>query len=148
MSELPAIRHATGDDVAFMTDVFLRAMRVHITAARGYWDEVKERTQFREQLQLQHTRIIEHEGVHVGFFMAVEREQDTELHTLCITPEHQGRGLGTTVTRQLIDDARVRKRSVVLSVLKANMAARSFYERLGFVLTDESTYHYRMRLAL
>jgi len=30
---------ATADDFAFLADVFLRSMRAHIAAARGFWDE-------------------------------------------------------------------------------------------------------------
>ena len=78
--------------------------------------------------------------------MTLVRGEDIELHTLCITPEHQGRGLGITVTRQFLDDARGRKCGVVLSVLKANSAAQSLYERLRFAVTEESAHHYRMRL--
>lgn len=69
-----------------------------------------------------------------------------ELHTLCIAPEHQGQGLRTEITRRLLDDACGRKCGIVLSVLKANTAARSLYERLGFVITEETVHHYRMRL--
>jgi len=139
-------RHATADDVAFVIEVFLRAMRIHITAARGFWDESKETEQFEEQLQLNRTQIIEHSGVRVGFFMTLERDQDLELHTLCIAPEHQGHGIGTEITRQMLDDARARGCGVVLSVLKANTPARSFYERLGLVVTEETAHHFRLRL--
>ena len=45
-------RQASEDDGTFLEEVFLRAMRVHITEAHGSWDEAKERTQFREQIQL------------------------------------------------------------------------------------------------
>jgi ribosomal-protein-alanine N-acetyltransferase len=78
--------------------------------------------------------------------MAVESGQDVELHTLCIAPEHQGQAIGTTVTRQILSDARDQRRGVLLSVLKSNAAARSLYERLGFVVIEETTHHYRMRL--
>lgn len=143
--ELLALRQATNEDVPFLTDVFLRAMRDHITAARGHWDEAKEQLQFLEQLQIQHTRIIECGGAGIGFFMAVDCGQDLEIHTLCIAPEHQRHGLGTAVTMELVADALAHKRDVVLSVLKVNAAACSFYTRLGFVLTEESDHHYRMR---
>jgi len=139
-------RRATDKDVAFVEDVFLRAMRTHITAARGFWDEAKERKQFREQLQLEHTWLIERSSVAVGFFMTVERGQDVELHTLCIAPEHQGQAIGTTVMRQILTDAHDQKRGVLLSVLKPNTAARSLYERLGFIVTGETAHHYRMSL--
>ena len=121
-------------------------MRPHITAARGFWNEEKERGQFREQLQLNQTQIIQHNGESVGFLMMLKCGQDIELHTLCIAPEHQGHGLGTEITHRILDDARARKCGVVLSVLKANTAAGSLYERLGFVVTEETAHHYRMRL--
>ena len=139
-------RQATDDDPPFLADVFLRSMRVPVTSARGFWDEAKERTQFREQLQLPHTVIIEYKGVSVGFLMTLERGKDIELHTLCITPEHQGQGLASAVTRQLLDDARGRTCGVVLSVLKGNSAARFLYERFGFAVIGESVHHYHMRI--
>src|SRR5271155_348777 len=106
-------RQASNDDLPFLADVFLRSMRVPITSARGFWDEAKERIQFLEQLQLPHTLIVEHNDVSVGFLMTIERGKDIELHTLCITPEHQGQGLASAVTRQLLDDARGRTCGVV-----------------------------------
>ncbi len=121
-------------------------MRVAITAARGYWDESNEAIQFQQQLQMQGTRIIVRNGVDVGFFMTVPSGKDTELHTICVAPEHQRQGIGTTITRRIIDEARLQNCGVVLSVLKANHAARSLYERLGFVVMSESSSHYRMRL--
>lgn len=139
-------RPATNSDLPFLEDVFLRAMRVHITATRGSWDEAKERQQFHQQLQLEHTCVIEHGGVSVGFFMTLERGQYVELHTLCIAPEHQGRSMGTTVIRQILSDAQNHRCEVRLSVLKPNTAARLLYERLGFMVTGETAYHYQMRL--
>jgi len=139
------VRQAVTEDIPFLTHVFLSAMCCHITAARGHWDEVKEQSQFLEQLQLQNTQIVECGGTNVGFFMALDRDQDFEIHTLCIAPEHQRHGLGTAITMHLVADAHARKRGVVLSVLKVNTGARSLYERLGFVITEETAHHYRMR---
>ena len=54
-----------------------------------------------------------------------------------VTPAHQGRGLGTTVLRALIADARRSGALLRLSVLKQNPAAR-LYARLGFRTLAES----------
>jgi ribosomal protein S18 acetylase RimI-like enzyme len=144
---MPFTTHAaTEEDVAFLVDVFLRAMRGHISTTRGSWDELKERTQFLDQLQVQHTTIIRRDGVNVGFLATRDRGQDVELHTLCVAPEHQGRGLGTAVTRQLLDDCRARGQGVVLSVLKVNTRGRALYERLGLAVTGQTLNHYQMRL--
>ena len=80
--EMLITRPATDSDLAFIEEVFLRAMRADITASRGLWDEGSERKQFQEQLQIEHTWLIECGGIAVGFFMTVERGQDLELHTI------------------------------------------------------------------
>jgi ribosomal protein S18 acetylase RimI-like enzyme len=132
-------------DLIFLADVFLRAMRPYITAARGCWDEARERVQFLDQLRVNHTKIIEQDGARAGFFMIVSCDSDREIHTLCIAPEHQRRGLGTAVMQGILDDAREHHRDIVLSVLKVNVKAQSFYKRLGFTVVEESSSHYRMR---
>jgi ribosomal protein S18 acetylase RimI-like enzyme len=138
-------RRAADYDLAFLTDLFLRAMRIHITAARGFWHEALERNQFLEQLQLHQTQIIEYHDKGIGFLMTLERDREIELHTLCIAPEYQGRGFGAVIVRGFLEEAKVHKRDAVLSVLRANTTARSFYERLGFVVFEESAHHHRMR---
>ncbi len=132
--------------MVFLVDVFLISMRVHITKSRGSWNEHRERTQFLEQLQIEHTKVIQRGGVDVGFVALLDRAPDVEMQTLCIAPDHQRHGLGTAVTRQVIEECRRHGYGLVLSVLKANIKARALYERLGFVLTQESQHHYRMRL--
>ena len=139
-------RYAVAADTDFLADVFLRAMRPYITAARGSWDQVKEDRQFREQLQLGSTRIIQDNRARVGFYMTRDQGQDLELHTLCISPEYQRQGLGTAVIRRILAEARKSERGVALSVLKANVGARLLYQRFGFVVIGETAYHYRMRL--
>jgi ribosomal protein S18 acetylase RimI-like enzyme len=140
-------RPAMKNDAAFLEGVFLRAMRNSIERCRGCWDEGKERAQFREQFQIPETRIIEKGAKNVGFFMTLESDSDVHLHTICIAPEYQGQGFGTTIIRWLINDARAQKRSVSLSVLKTNESARSFYERLGFAVIEERENHYLLRFA-
>jgi ribosomal protein S18 acetylase RimI-like enzyme len=139
-------RDAVAADMDFLADTFLRAMRPYITAARGSWDQVREDSQFRDQLRLGSTRIILDHRTSAGFFMTCEQGLDLELHTLCIMPEYQRQGLGTAAIRQIIAAARGHKRGIVLSVLKTNAGARRLYQRLGFIIIDETAYHYRMRL--
>jgi len=139
-------RPATEIDLSFLEEVFLRAKRPHITATRGFWDEAKELNQFRPQLELEYTCLIKLDHVAIGFFMTLERGRDVEPHTICIAPEYQGRGLGTTIVRRLLSHAQDQRRGVHLSVLKPNKAALSLYERLGFVITGETDHHYQMSL--
>lgn len=139
-------RPAGAADIGWLTDVFLRSLREPISVARGAWDEAREQLQFREQLELGRTQVIQLRGADIGFLMSREHGDQVELHTLCIAPEYQSQGIGTYITRRLVRDAQTSGRNVVLSVLKANERARKVYERLGFVIVSESTYHHHMRL--
>jgi ribosomal protein S18 acetylase RimI-like enzyme len=107
---------------------------------------LREEAQFRNQLELVSTRVILDDCTSADFFMTTDAGQDLETHTLCIMPEYQRQGLGTAAIRQIIAEARGRKRGVVLFVLKTNGGARLLYQRLGFIIIGETAYHYRMRL--
>ena len=139
-------RPACTNDVGWLTDVFSCSLREAITATRGTWDEARERAQFGEQLDVASTRIVQLHGADIGFLMSQDHGDDVELHTLCIAPAYQSRGVGRYMTRRLVSEARAAGRGVVLSVLKVNERARRFYERLGFVIVNESLHHHRMQL--
>ena len=68
----------------------------------------------------------------------------TYLSQIEITPEHQGQGYGSQIIRLLQEQARDRGVRVDLQVLKVNAAALCLYQRLGFVITDETDIHHRM----
>jgi ribosomal protein S18 acetylase RimI-like enzyme len=146
MAIYPTLNQASINDIPFLTEVFLLTMRPHVTAARGQWNEVREREQFLNQLLLPSTSIIRYDGAPVGFLTAIQHPHHVELHTLCLLPEYQCHGLGSAVTRQLIADARNQNCGVNLSVLKSNPRAHVLYELLGFVLCSESEHHFHMRL--
>ena len=86
------VRRASDDDRPFLEDVFLRAGRDMITAARGAWDEERERQQFRKQLEIPFTWVVRHQSRDVGFMMVVVNEAAFELHTPCIQGSLQARG--------------------------------------------------------
>jgi ribosomal protein S18 acetylase RimI-like enzyme len=136
---------AEQSDGPFLVRLFLDAMKECITAARGGWDEGREIAQFQRQLVLDSRSIILRDTREVGFVMIVESGRETQIHTLCVAPDCQGHGIGTHITRQVIQQARERKHDAVLSVWKVNTRARGLYERLGFSVESETEHHYHMR---
>jgi ribosomal protein S18 acetylase RimI-like enzyme len=66
------------------------------------------------------------------------------LGNLLIFPEHQSRGIGTTVVQGLLAAAHAEGKPVRLQVLKVN-PARGLYARLGFVEVGENETHHLMR---
>jgi len=141
------MRPATVDDLDFLVNVFLSAGREMITASRGSWDAARERAQFENQLDISCTRVIRTGSVDVGFIMIVTKEEDVELHTICVLPAYQSLGIGSRITNEMVQSAAESGRGVVLSVLKGNKRARALYERLGFVVTGASKHHHHMRFS-
>jgi len=138
------LRQATVEDTNFLWDVFHIAMKDYITQTRGEWNEQREESQFRDQLDLSAAQVILSKNLEVGFIMAPIKDNARWIHTICIVPEHQNRGIGTEVVRSVIAEAETQNMPLYLSVLKVN-PARRLYERLGFVVIEETEHHFRMK---
>ena len=138
------LRQTTADDVDFLWDTFRISMKDYITQARGERNEQREKSQFRHQLDLSAAQVIRSNDLAVGFIIAPIKDSAREIHTICIVPEHQRKGIGTEVLRRAVAQAREQKISLYLSVLKVN-PARRLYERLGFEVIEETKHHFRMK---
>jgi len=88
--------------------------------------------------------VIRSNNLEVGFIIAPIRDSARWLHTICVLPEHQNRGIGTEVIRSIVAEAETQKMPLYLSVLKVN-PARQLYERLGFRVIEETKHHFRMK---
>jgi ribosomal protein S18 acetylase RimI-like enzyme len=135
---------ATADDINFLWHVFRVSMEDYITQTRGEWNEQREEAQFRNQLDWLTTQVVHANNLAVGFIMAPIKDGARWIHTICIVPEHQRKGIGTEVLRRVISQAKEQKMSLYLSVLKVN-PARRLYERLGFRVIEETTHHFKMK---
>jgi ribosomal protein S18 acetylase RimI-like enzyme len=138
------LRPATVADTKFLWDVFRVSMKDYISRTRGEWNEQREESQFRHQLDMSAAQVIQSRNLEVGFIMAPIKDSARWIHTICIIPEHQNRGIGTEVIRSVIAEAETQKMPLCLSVLKVN-PARRLYERLGFGVTEETEHHFRMK---
>lgn len=87
------LRQTTADDVDFLWDTFRISMTDYITQARGEWNEQREKSRFRHQLELSAAQVIRSNDLEVGFIMAPIKDGARWIHTMCIAPEHQRKGL-------------------------------------------------------
>ncbi|CAN5376720.1 GNAT family N-acetyltransferase [soil metagenome] len=89
-------------------------------------------------------RIITLDDAPVGR-LADDRMADAiHLIDIAITPPWRGRGVGTTVIRDLMNEAAAAALPLVLQTARDNLAAQQLYERLGFVTTSASATHLSM----
>jgi GNAT superfamily N-acetyltransferase len=89
-------------------------------------------------------QIIELEcGTAIGRFLVERLEDEIRLVDIALTPEQQGRGIGTNLIRALQVECEGRHRKLKLQVLKGTPAEK-LYRRLGFVATGEDPFRRQM----
>jgi ribosomal protein S18 acetylase RimI-like enzyme len=70
----------------------------------------------------------------------LDRKAEHGIIDITFLPEHRGRGLGTALMRDLLDEAAAAGKAVTIHVEKFNPALR-LYQRLGFVkIEDQGVY--------
>jgi RimJ/RimL family protein N-acetyltransferase len=151
-SERVSIRPATLDDVEFLTttatlanDDRHRPADADLAAYRAGFVEWTEQ-QVRGELPDSSTSVVTAYGADVGRLRVVRTPDLVELAGLQLLPDHQGKGIGTRVIRDLMDEAAASGRGFGLSVEKDNPRARALYERLGLVVVGEDGGEWVMRL--
>ncbi|MGI8636395.1 MAG: GNAT family N-acetyltransferase [Segetibacter sp.] len=59
-------------------------------------------------------------------------------------PEFQGRGIGSSILKELLDKAQSEQKRLELEVLRVNADAQRLYKRLGFVMEEKDDQKYFM----
>jgi ribosomal protein S18 acetylase RimI-like enzyme len=95
---------------------------------------------YREQMPDASYQVVLVDGEPVGRLYVDRREDELRIVDVALLPEHRGRGLGTTLLRELLAEADATGKRVTIHVERFNPALR-LYDRLGFVqVMDEGVY--------
>ncbi|MDJ0973705.1 MAG: GNAT family N-acetyltransferase [Planctomycetota bacterium] len=140
------LRPGTEDDLDLLREIHHGAMRPHVEATWGVWDEAAQEARFRATTDPLAHEIVEDAGEPVGCQFVRVHADALELVRIYIHPDHQGRGIGTALIRRLCASAASQGKAVRLRVLKTNRA-QTLYARLGFLVEDETETHLMMRWA-
>ena len=89
-------------------------------------------------------RIILFNDQAVGRLLVVRGDEEFRLADIALLPEYRRAGIGTTLVRELMEEAGREQKPLRLQVEKSNPQARSLYERLGFATTGENDTHFQM----
>jgi ribosomal protein S18 acetylase RimI-like enzyme len=87
--------------------------------------------------------VIELEGEPAGRLLVDRWEREIRIVDISLLPEFRGRGAGTRLLRELMDEAAGSERTLSIHVEKTNPALK-LYERLGFRPADDEGVHVRM----
>lgn len=140
------------DDISFQFEVYA-STRMEEMAFLG-WDSAQQDAFLRMQFTMQQRsyaaqypnvsyQIISCSGVQVGHVLVAREKERIRLVDLAVLPSHRNRGVGTTIIRQLQQEASTAEKPLKLHVMKSNRAIR-LYERLGFRQIAENEMHVEM----
>lgn len=139
------LRTATSEDLAFLYRLHVATMKDYVAQTWG-WDDDFQKERFKAKFDPSGRQILVVDGQDVGVLYVEQKSTEVFLAVIEISPQCQGRGLGTRVIKDIVSEANSRGLPVTLQVLKVN-PARRLYERLGFKIVGETETHFRMSTA-
>jgi GNAT superfamily N-acetyltransferase len=143
------LRPVTAQDEEFLCSVYASTRQEELAGVA--WSEQQKAAFLWQQCSAQHHHYREHytgatydvievDGCPAGRLYAARWEHEIRIMDIALLPEHRGRGIGTVLLRQVLDEAGRTGRRVSIHVEKFN-PARRLYHRLGFVETvDRGVY--------
>ncbi|MBA2732465.1 MAG: GNAT family N-acetyltransferase [Acidobacteria bacterium] len=148
-----ALRPVLPEDKEFLHEVYASTRADELSQVA--WSEtqlkafLKMQLNARDQSYRMHyheidDRIILFRDHPIGRLIMVRTNEEIRLADIALLPEHRGSGMGTSLIKDLMNEASNTKRPIRLQVEKTNMHAKRLYHRLGFTTMSENMTHVQM----
>ena len=138
------LKKYTDDYYDFVYEVKKNAYKKYVEECWGNWDDTVQREYFKKFMSVykDNSYIIEFDGKDVGFYNdEVLANGNYEVGNICIIPEYQGKGIGTKILKDKLDENN--DRDIEIQYFKQNPVGK-LYKRLGFIPCGETEFHYQM----
>ncbi len=140
------LRPITPQDAPFLFEVYAAARRDEL--AQVPWDEAQKRAFLDFQFEAQHRHyqaefpdaafdVILEAGTPVGRLYVDRRADEIRILDIALLPDHQGRGLGSALLRDLLAEADAAGKPVRIYVESYRQGALRLLEGLGFAPTQD-----------
>ncbi|MBP0459546.1 GNAT family N-acetyltransferase [Streptomyces montanisoli] len=129
------LRSAVAEDVEVIAELKAEVMRADLERL-GRYDEHRVRQRLRDSFSMRHTSIIMVGRTLAGCVTVRPAEGRHWLEHFYLAPGQQGRGLGSSVLRAVLERTDAQGVDVGLIVLRGS-AARRLYERHGFAVESQ-----------
>lgn len=139
-------RLATPGDQPVARRIHHHAYREVVERQFGRWDESEQDAYFDDAWPLHEHDMLELDDSACGYFAVEFGAEAVNIHELVLHPAYQGRGIGTQLLIEVVDQAQGLMLPVMLQVLLENDRAARLYERLGFSEYSVTDTHRQMRL--
>ena len=135
-----SLRKATEADLDFMCEMKKETLGSYIGEIWG-WDEKYQKDDTAEGLYLHQNHIIMLEGKNIGLLQINEEDATVHIVELQILLQFQGKGIGSSILRNVVADAKREKKKTQIGCFKMNAGAKSLYLKLGFRIIAETETH-------
>jgi ribosomal protein S18 acetylase RimI-like enzyme len=129
------IRQSNADDAPLFYRVIEQTMREFIIATWGKWNESRVLQESREDSISPNAQVIQIGDVAVGVFLVERSPTHIQLEQIYLLPKYQRLGIGSALINSLIKEASQSYLPIRLRVMAIN-PAKTFYEKLGFILKE------------
>lgn len=134
------------DDYEFVYNTKKVVYQKYIVSNWGEWNEERQREMFSNFINeySKDIMIIIKDNQRIGFFHGkVVDNTAYEIGNICIIPNYQGQGIGSTILNKIISENK--HKDIYLQYFKQNPVV-NLYHRLGFEIIEELPYHFKMIL--
>ena len=138
------MRPYSDTDYKFVYEIKKNAYKKYVEECWGSWieeDQIKYFNNFINKVKDNAFIIMDRENI-IGFYNGELLENGNyEIGNICIIPEYQGKGIGTNILKDKIEENK--DRDIEIQYFKEN-PVESLYTKLGFVPNGETEFHYQM----
>lgn len=150
----PVLRPVTDEDRPFLQEVFFTSLQRNLAAAGLTLEQQQafvahqfeaQDSSYRSQSPNANFDLILIDNKPAGRIYIDRRQDDIGLMEMTLLPCHQNQGIGTSLIKDLLEEAQELHQSVGLYVEHWNPDARRLYLRLGFQDEEDIGTHWKMR---
>ena len=142
-SSIFELRPALKSDFDFCKDLYMSSMKPLLGALEA-WDEEKATSTFKSYFRIEEIHIIVVDSCQAGWIQVSETASAINLDQIHLSENFRTRMIGTRLITSTKIDAARKKKPVLLSLIRGNLAVE-LYQRLGFKPDgkDDTKYHMR-----
>lgn len=148
----PERRPIRDEDLPFLRRLYASTREEELAVLD--WSEEEKASFLAMQFEAQHRHYQQHfpdarfellllDGEPIGRLYVDRHEEEIRLIDIALLPDQRGKGMGTPLIQELLDEAEAGGRSVRIHVERFNPALR-LYERLGFRKVEDVGVYFLM----
>jgi GNAT superfamily N-acetyltransferase len=142
-----SLRNIDDNEVDWLYQLNEESYRDVVVRQFGEWEETFQRKWFYDKWRsARPAKIVAIGDDPIGVVVLEQRDNCDWLDEILLTADYRGQGIGTSLMKQLIADARIRNRPLMLRVLHENHKAKRLYERLGLIVIETLENHFLMEI--